>query len=159
MGTLSSELGPIVNRVARGPRVYADANIPARLVAFMRQALVWDVLFVLEHADLRRAPDVEHYRLARALGRTIVTLDRDYADDRRFPPEESGGVIIVSSPDERALARLFRRIDQVIFRGRRRVRCGPDDAPPLAGQKLHANPDWPSGGAPGGTQGRPMSPR
>ena len=43
-------------------------------------------LFVLEHDDLRRAPDIEHYRLARQLGRTLVTLDRDYLDDRRFRP-------------------------------------------------------------------------
>ena len=51
--------------------------------------LGWDVLFVLEHDDLRRAPDIQHYRLARQLGRTLVTLDRDYTDDRRFPPAES----------------------------------------------------------------------
>ena len=85
------------------PRIYADANIPAGVVAFMRQSLGWDVLFVIEHDDLRRAPDVQHYRLARQLRRTIVTLDRDYFDDRRFPPEESGGVIVFQAPDERAL--------------------------------------------------------
>ena len=37
------------------PRVYADANIPAGLVAHMRAALGWDVLFVLEDEALRRA--------------------------------------------------------------------------------------------------------
>ncbi len=142
MGTLSSELGPVVDRVSRRPRIYADANISARLVGFMRQALRWDVLFVLEHDELRRARDLEHYRLARELRRTIVTLDRDYVDDKRFPPEESGGVIVVAGPDERALARLLRRIDQVIFGRRRRGRV---DRPPLAGRKLHANTDWPAG--------------
>ena len=68
------------------PRIYADANIPIGIVAYMRERLRWDVLFVLEHEDLRRARDIEHYRLARQLGRTIVTLDRDYIDDRQFPP-------------------------------------------------------------------------
>ena len=50
----------------------------------MRERLGWDVLFVVEHDDLRRARDIEHYRLARQLGRTLVTLDRDYIDDRSF---------------------------------------------------------------------------
>ena len=47
----------------------------------MRVRLRWDVFFVLEHEELRRARDIEHYRLARQLGRTIVTLDRDYVDE------------------------------------------------------------------------------
>ncbi|MGH9145517.1 MAG: DUF5615 family PIN-like protein, partial [Vicinamibacterales bacterium] len=88
MGTLSSELGPLAERLSSKPRVYADANVPAGIVDFMRVRLEWDVLFVLEHDDLRRARDTEHYRLARQLRRTLLTLDRDYLDDRRFPPSE-----------------------------------------------------------------------
>ena len=38
------------------PRVYVDANMPARVVHAMRSRLKWDVLFVIEHDDLRRAP-------------------------------------------------------------------------------------------------------
>ena len=60
MGTLSSELGPLVERIAEQPRIYADANIPSGVVEFMRLTLGWDVLFVLEHDDLRRAPDIQH---------------------------------------------------------------------------------------------------
>jgi hypothetical protein len=116
MGTLSSELGPYVSRVAQQPRVYADANIPNGVVAFMRQELRWDVFFVLEHDDLRRARDIEHYRLARQLGRTLVTLDRDYIDDRRFPPAEGAGLIVFSVPDERWLRRLLQQADRELFR-------------------------------------------
>ena len=75
----------------------------------MRQRLQWDVLFVLEDDDLRRAPDVKHYRLAQQLRRTLVTLDRDYLDDRRFPPDEGGGVLVISAPDERQLIALLER--------------------------------------------------
>ena len=71
MGTLWSELGPVAEAVADRPRVYADANVPAGVVAFMRETLRWDVLFVMEHPDLRRARDTEHYRLARQLRRTL----------------------------------------------------------------------------------------
>ena len=116
MGTLSSELGSIVDQVASQPRVSADANMPSGVVAFMRERLGWDVLFVLEHPDLRRARDIEHYRLARQLARTLVTLDRDYLDDRQFPPEEGAGVIVFCVPDERWLRRLLTRMDRELFR-------------------------------------------
>jgi len=130
MGTLSSELGPLVEQVAGQPRVYADANVPRGVVAFMREKLAWDVLFVLESDDLRRARDIEHYRLARQLGRTLVTLDRDYLDDRQFPPEEGAGVIVFCVPDERWLRRLLGRMDRELFRG-------PDARPlPLERRKV-----------------------
>lgn len=145
MRSLSSELGPLAGRISSEPRIYADANIPAGLVAFMRSRLHWDVLFVLEHDDLRRAPDVEHFRLARQLRRTLVTLDRDYLDDRRFPPADCAGVLVVSGPDERLLAKLLARFDRAFFRPP--ARNGADDPPeqaglPLEGRKLHVHPDW-----------------
>ena len=105
MRTLSSELGPLADQFSPEPRVYADANVPAGLVSFMRGRLHWDVLFVLEHDDLRLARDTEHFRLARQLRRTLITLDRDYLDDRRFPLAECGGVLVVSGPDEALLAK------------------------------------------------------
>ena len=116
MGTLSSELGPIVEGATDQPRVYADANVPLGSIAYMREKLGWDVLSVIEHDDLRRARDIEHYRLARQLGRTLVTLDRDYLDDRQFPPEEGAGVIVFCVPDERWLRRLLTRMDREMFR-------------------------------------------
>jgi hypothetical protein len=130
MGTLSSELGPHVSRLADAPRVYADANLPIGVVEFMRTALHWDVLFVLEHDDLRRAPDIHHYRLARQLARTLVTLDRDYIDDRRFPPEEGAGVVVFAAPDERWLRRLLKQMDAELFRVEGAV------ALPLEGRKV-----------------------
>ena len=116
MGTLSSELGPIVEQSTHQPRVYADANVPLGAIGYMRDKLGWDVLSVIEHDDLRRARDIEHYRLARQLGRTLVTLDRDYLDDRQFPPDEGAGVIVFCVPDERWLRRLLTRMDREMFR-------------------------------------------
>jgi hypothetical protein len=134
MGTLASELAPHVARTAE-PRVYADANIPNGVVGFMRERLGWDVLFVIEHEDLRRARDIEHYRLARQLGRTLVTLDRDYEDDRSFPPAQGAGVIVFSAPDERWLCRLLKRADREIFRA-------PGARPlPLDGRKMRWDVD------------------
>ena len=135
MGTLSTELARFADETIGGPRVYADANIPCGVVSFMRSRLKWDVLHVVEHDDLRRARDDEHYRLARQLRRTLVTLDRDFFDDRRFPPGESGGVIVCSAPDERWLHRLLSRIDRRVFRSN-----GRPATLPLAGRKEHWQP-------------------
>jgi hypothetical protein len=148
MGTLASELGPLAERLTDRPRLYADANVPAGLVGFMRERLAWDVFFVMEHEELRRAADDTHYRLARQLRRTLLTLDRDYLDDRRFPPAESGGVLVVSAPHEAQLTRLLRRLDSVLFQ--RLPGATPEVQPPsgmpLLGRKLHAQADW-TGGA------------
>ena len=133
MGTLWSELGPVAEAVTDRPRVYADANIPAGLVAFMRERLKWDVLSVMDHPDLRRARDIEHFRLARQLRRTLITLDRDYLDDKSFPPHQGAGVIVIAAPDERGLAKLLTRLDAQLFAA---------DTLPLDGKKLHAHPDW-----------------
>ena len=140
MRTLASQLGVLAAHLSAGPRVYADANVPAGVVAFMRQRLRWDVLFVVEDEALRRAPDLEHYRLARRLRRTLVTLDRDYLDDRRFPPAESAGVVVISAPHERLLARLLRRLDRALFSGS--GADSPSGRLPLEGRKLHARADW-----------------
>lgn len=138
MGTLSSELAPHAGRLTARPRIYADANVPAGLVAYMRLRLDWDVLFVLEEDELRRASDQKHYQLAHQLRRTLVTMDRDYLDDRRFPPGQSAGVLVVNAPDERQLALLLARVDRMLFR--------PPDAPapsqPLEGRKLQVYSDW-----------------
>ena len=93
MGTLASELRPIAEELAGAPRVYVDANMPAGVVSSMRRELGWDVLFVMEHDDLRRAADAEHYQRALEFGRTLFTLDRDFLDDKRFPLADSPGVV------------------------------------------------------------------
>jgi hypothetical protein len=135
MSDLSTSLGPVVEALTDRPRVYADANVPAGIVAHMREVLHWDVLFVLEHPDLRRARDTEHFRLARQLRRTLVTLDRDYLDDRVFPPKLTSGVLVIAAPDERGLAKILSRVDVELFA------VSPSRLP-LDGGKLHVHSDW-----------------
>jgi len=145
MSSLSDALAPHAARIANQPRVYVDANMPAGLVAFMRDNLKWDVLFVIEHDDLRRARDDEHYVMARQLRRTLITLDRDYLDDRRFPPAQSGGVLVLTAPDQRGFAGLLARLDREIFRQPVEADASPT---PLIGRKLHLHVDWPGEHAP-----------
>lgn len=145
MSSLSTALAPYAERLSPRPRIYADANVPAGLVAHMRDRLQWDVLFVLEEDELRRASDIRHYRLAHQLRRTLVTLDRDYLDDRRFPPAEGSGVVVIQAPNGRELSRLVTRLDRILFKG---APSTPGDATalpaplPLEGQKLQVNTEW-----------------
>ncbi|HEX5068919.1 MAG TPA: DUF5615 family PIN-like protein, partial [Vicinamibacterales bacterium] len=84
--------------------------------------------------DLRRASDREHFQRALEFDRTLITLDRDFADRRRFPPDIGPGVVICSAPDEAALLRLMRRIDKELLR--------KHDAGlmPLRGRTVHLAP-------------------
>jgi hypothetical protein len=136
MGTLATELGSFAQRIT-GPRIYADANLPAGVVTFMRERLRWDVFYVLEHEDLRRASDVVHYRMARQLHRTLVTIDRDYLDDGKFPVQESGGVLVVWAPNELLLRRTLREVDRRLFQT-----SDTEPVLPLAGRKLVVDRAW-----------------
>jgi len=104
----------------------------------MRLRLRWDVLFVVEEDTLRRAPDLKHYRLAQKLRRTLVTMDRDYLDDKRFPPAEGSGVLVINAPDEEQLTLLLERIDRNLFAFAESATIPL----PLAGRKLQVNSDW-----------------
>jgi predicted nuclease of predicted toxin-antitoxin system len=134
MGSLSSELRPIAAELAAAPRVYVDANLPLGLVEFMRRTLRWDVLFVLEDPELRRASDREHFRRARDLGRTLITLDHDFFDERRFPPADSPGVVVCTAPDEPALKRLLIHLDVTT------LRADPPVELPLRGRTIEITP-------------------
>jgi hypothetical protein len=135
LGTLSSELRSFAQVLAVGPRVYVDANVPAGAVAVMRRDLRWDALCVMEHDELRRASDALHFARALDLGRTLITLDRDFLNPARFPVAMSPGVIVCTAADERTLVRILRHAAQHLF--------GPD-APldrPLHGRVIELTVD------------------
>ena len=141
--TLASRLGAIIGGITDAPRVYCDANLPAGLVRFMRERLRWDVFFVMEEDDLRRASDIEHFRMAAQLRRTLLTLDKDYLDDVRFPPAEGSGVLVLSAPHQEQFERLLKEVDRVLFRAAADKRSvGDDFRMPLLGRKLHVHTDW-----------------
>jgi hypothetical protein len=136
MGTLSSSLAGVAERVSGRPRIYVDANVPAGVVSYMRTTLRWDVLYVVEHADLRRARDIDHFRMARQFRRTLITLDRDYLDARKFPPPESGGVVVLTAPTHAGLMALLGRLDRELFRASSSTEPG---RLPLDGQTLYVD--------------------
>jgi hypothetical protein len=141
MDTLAHRIGAIVDSITDAPRVYCDANLPAGLVRFMREQLRWDVFFVMEEEDLRRASDIEHFRMAAQLRRTLITLDKDYLDDGRFPPAEGSGVLVLTAPHQEQFERLLKEVDRLLFRPP--SGSSPDASRmPLLGRKLHVHTDW-----------------
>ena len=136
MRTLSSELGSHIDASSSVPRIYVDANVRAGVVGYMRRKLGWDVFFVIEHEDLRRSADEAHYQMFRQLHRTLITMDRDFLDERRFPIAESGGVIVVHAPNERGLNRVLTRLHKESF-----LSEPLRHLPPLVGRKLDLHLD------------------
>ena len=64
----------------------------------------------------------------------VLTFDHDFLEDRRFPPADSPGVVVLSAPDDRGLRKLLAEIDILL-------RKGPSLAP-LGGSKLRVCPGW-----------------
>lgn len=64
-------------------RFYADENFPAQATGILREAGL-DVLTVQE-AGKRHHPDENHAAYALRERRVLLTLDRDYLDERKFP--------------------------------------------------------------------------
>ena len=107
MGTLASELRSFAAELAAAPRVYADANLPAGVVAAMRQELGWDVLFVARGDRTGAARRIATTSTARSSSaarssrsiRTSSTIDGF--------PRSSPGVIVCSAPDESGAPSAF----------------------------------------------------
>src|SRR5437870_12833705 len=76
------EVDGLVARKAK-PRFHADENFPTIATDILRLRGA-DVLTVQE-ARLVGHPDENHSANALRLGRILITCDRDYLDERRFP--------------------------------------------------------------------------
>jgi aspartyl/asparaginyl-tRNA synthetase len=71
-----------VRRKAK-PRFYADENFPILATTILRRRKA-DVLTV-QDTRRKRHPDENHAAEALRLRRVLITCDRDYLDERRFP--------------------------------------------------------------------------
>ena len=76
------------------PRFYADENFPAMATEILRHRKA-DVLTV-EQAGRRRHPDENHAAESLRLGRVLITCDRDYLDERRFPLVHCPAIVVCS---------------------------------------------------------------
>ena len=96
-------------------RFKLDENFGSRTQQIF-QVLGHDVQTVRSQG-LRGSPDPHLYELCCSEGRCLVTLDLDFSDVTRFPPDKASGVVVVRvpvSPSLELLERLVRQFLQAI---------------------------------------------
>lgn len=106
-------------------KIYADEDIPARVVQFLRNEFSWNVRYVCEEENLQKKDDLYHYRRAREENRIILTRDKDYLDPIRFPFHKSSGVIIIEEKNVDRMISLLHYLPsflKTILKGRSRNR-------------------------------------
>ncbi len=123
-----ADMEPLTGEVS----FYADHNVDASIV------------YVLEHhrydvesaADVQgqRQPDEFHFRRAFKSKRVLLTQDKDYLDNSRFPLSQTCGVVVfnVDTADTGQIARALQIVD-TIFGGM---------APALRQKKFVVNSDY-----------------
>ncbi len=70
-----------------------DENFDVRLVPeLLKEGFDADTVTA---EGLAGSPDETIYDTCKAVGRTLVTLDLDFSNPLRFPPEDSEGIVVV----------------------------------------------------------------
>jgi predicted nuclease of predicted toxin-antitoxin system len=64
---------------------------------------VWD-------QGLRGVTDEELFQISAAEGRVLVTLDRDFGQITRFPPEKSAGIVVLDVGSRATLQGIIGRL-------------------------------------------------
>lgn len=64
--------------------------------------------------SLQGASDQRIYEVCCEEGRCLITLDLDFADVVRFPPQKSGGIVVIRVPRNPTLALLEKLVQQFL---------------------------------------------
>jgi len=78
-------------------RFLVDANLPRAIIAALEPA-GHQVEFARD-VGLGAAPDEQIAARARESGAALLTRDMDFADVRRYPPDQFFGIVVVRLPD------------------------------------------------------------
>ncbi len=89
-------------------RIKVDENIGGSGVAILRQD-GHDVMTVREQ-DLAGSPDERIFQACADEGRTLVTMDRDFGNVRRFRPKQTAGIVILDLGGPASLVLLHARL-------------------------------------------------
>ena len=77
-------------------KIKLDENFDVRIVPVLSEA-GHDVDTVRDE-KVSGSPDEVIYEVCRATARVLITLDLDFADPFRFPPERMEGIVVVRPP-------------------------------------------------------------
>lgn len=75
-----------------------DENLDARLASALRRA--GHEVSTVRDQGLAGVDDQALYAHCRSEARILVTLDLDFANVLRYPPEASGGIVVFRGPDD-----------------------------------------------------------
>ena len=89
-----------------------DENFGTRTQHIFRDA-GHDVATVREE-ELQGSTDLRIYEVCRSENRCLVTLDLDFADVIRFPPERTAGIAVIRVPQNPSLGLLEQLIQQFL---------------------------------------------
>ena len=87
-----------------------DENL-GNLGKFLLEADGHDVLTVAEQ-QLSGAEDAHIYDVCREEGRVLVTLDRDFGQTLRFPPEATPGIVVLECKGRVAPSMILARVTE-----------------------------------------------
>ncbi len=85
-----------------------DENIGRRGLELLK-ASGHDVMTVWDQG-LRGVTDEELFQICAAEGRVLVTLDRDFGQITRFPPEKSAGIVVLDLGQSATLQGIIGRL-------------------------------------------------
>jgi predicted nuclease of predicted toxin-antitoxin system len=89
-------------------RIKLDENIGRRGVDLLR-ARGHDVMTVWDQ-NLRGVTDEALFDVCAAEGRALITLDRDFGQILRFPPEESAGIVVLDLGNRATVPAILERL-------------------------------------------------
>lgn len=93
-------------------KIKVDENIGHHGVELLRQA-GHDVLTVREQGLTGSADEVV-FQVCRSEARTLVTLDRDFGQVPRFPPNQAAGIVVLELGGPASLDRLRNRLREFL---------------------------------------------
>ncbi|MHB1872335.1 MAG: DUF5615 family PIN-like protein [Steroidobacteraceae bacterium] len=79
-------------------RFLLDANLPRAAVAIVEK--FGHTVEFARDAGLGTAPDEVIAERARSTQAVLVTRDLDFADVRRYPPDDHSGIVVLRLPDD-----------------------------------------------------------
>ena len=103
-----------LKRILGRARFYCDHNVEPAIVEVLRH-LNYDVESARDIAA-EQQPDEFHYRRAFKSKRILITLDKDFLDNVRFPLSQTRGVIIlnIDTADTGKIARALEVVDVIL---------------------------------------------